>query len=182
MHLHLLGIGGTFMSALALLAREAGFQVTGSDTNCYPPMSDLLTQQGIEWVDGYDDCSQARHADLIVVGNATKRGMPVIEAMLDARKPYTSGPQWLAEHVLPRYRVLAVAGTHGKTTTTSMLAFILDQAGLQPGFLIGGVATDFGTNACLGSGNWFVIEADEYDSAFLINAPSSCIIDQMRQS
>ena len=171
MHLHLLGIGGTFMSALALLAREAGFQVTGSDTNCYPPMSDLLTQQGIEWVEGYDDCSQARHADLIVVGNATKRGMPVIEAMLDARKPYTSGPQWLAEHVLPRYRVLAVAGTHGKTTTTSMLAFILHQAGLQPGFLIGGVATDFGTNACLGSGNWFVIEADEYDSAFFDKRP-----------
>ena len=171
MHLHLLGIGGTFMSALALLAREKGFQVTGSDTNCYPPVSDLLMKQGIEWTEGYDDCKQAQHADLIVVGNAMKRGMPVLEAVLDAHKPYTSGPQWLAEHILPAYRVLAVAGTHGKTTTTSMLAFILHQAGLEPGFLIGGVAPDFGTNACLGRGDWFVIEADEYDSAFFDKRP-----------
>ena len=171
MHLHLLGIGGTFMSALALLARDAGCKVTGSDTHCYPPVSELLAQQGIEWVEGYDDCLQAQQADLIVVGNAMKRGMPIIEAMLDSRKPYTSGPQWLAENILPGYRVLAVAGTHGKTTTTSMLAFILHQAGLEPGFLIGGVATDFGTNACLGRGDWFVIEADEYDSAFFDKRP-----------
>jgi UDP-N-acetylmuramate: L-alanyl-gamma-D-glutamyl-meso-diaminopimelate ligase len=171
MHLHLLGIGGTFMSALALLAREAGFQVTGSDTNCYPPVSDLLIKQGISWVEGYEVCDEALRADLIIVGNACKRGMPVLEAILDAHKPYTSGPQWLAEHVLSRYRVLAVAGTHGKTTTTSMLAFILHQAGLEPGFLIGGVAPNFGTNACLGRGQWFVIEADEYDSAFFDKRP-----------
>ncbi|OGV48159.1 MAG: UDP-N-acetylmuramate:L-alanyl-gamma-D-glutamyl-meso-diaminopimelate ligase [Legionellales bacterium RIFCSPHIGHO2_12_FULL_42_9] len=171
MHIHVLGIGGTFMSALALLAREAGFYVTGSDTNCYPPMSDLLLRQGIEWVEGYEACTHAREASLVIVGNAMKRGMPVIEAMLDARTPYTSGPQWLAEQILSRYRVLAVAGTHGKTTTTSMLAYILHEAGLQPGFLIGGIATDFGTNACLGQGAWFVIEADEYDSAFFDKRP-----------
>lgn len=171
MHIHVLGIGGTFMSALALLARKAGFVVTGSDTNCYPPVSDLLMKEGISWVDGYDDCQEAMDADVIIVGNAMKRGMPVIETMLNTRKPYTSGPAWLAEHILSRYRVIAVAGTHGKTTTTSMLSFILHQAGLAPGFLIGGVAPDFGTNACLGEGGWFVIEADEYDSAFFDKRP-----------
>ncbi|MDP3704787.1 MAG: UDP-N-acetylmuramate:L-alanyl-gamma-D-glutamyl-meso-diaminopimelate ligase [Legionellaceae bacterium] len=171
MHLHILGLSGTFMSALALLAREAGFTVTGSDANCYPPISDLLAAQGIRWTEGYEDSTQALQADCVVVGNAIKRGMPVIEAVLDARKPYTSGPQWLAEHILPRYRVMAVAGTHGKTTTTSMLAFILHQAGLQPGFLIGGVASDFNTSACLGKGSWFVIEADEYDTAFFDKRP-----------
>jgi UDP-N-acetylmuramate: L-alanyl-gamma-D-glutamyl-meso-diaminopimelate ligase len=159
------------MSGLALIARAAGFQVTGSDVNCYPPVSDLLAAQQIAWTEGYDDCQQALSADLVVVGNAMKRGMPVIEALLDAHKPYISGPQWLAEHILPRYRVLAVAGTHGKTTTTSMLAFILHYAGLEPGFLIGGVAPNFGTNARLGQGQWFVIEADEYDSAFFDKRP-----------
>lgn len=171
MHLHILGLSGTFMSALALLAREAGFEVTGSDANCYPPISDLLNAHGIRWTEGYDDSHDALQADCVVVGNAIKRGMPVIEAVLDAGKAYTSGPAWLAEHVLSRYRVIAVAGTHGKTTTTSMLALILKKAGLEPGFLIGGVAPDFNTSACLGKGPWFVIEADEYDSAFFDKRP-----------
>ena len=167
MHLHILGLSGTFMSALALLARESGFQVTGSDAHCYPPVSDLLTANGITWTDGYEDDTQALKADCVIVGNAMKRGMPVIESVLEAGIAYTSGPQWLAEHILPHRRVLAVAGTHGKTTTTSMLAFILSQAGLEPGFLIGGVATDFNTSARLGKGPWFVIEGQ-----------NSCIIDQ----
>jgi len=171
MHLHILGLSGTFMSALALLAREAGFKVTGSDAHCYPPVSDLLAANGIAWTEGYDDSTQALKADCVIVGNAIKRGMPVIEAVLDANKPYTSGPEWLANRILPRYRVVAVAGTHGKTTTTSMLAFILHQAGVQPGFLIGGVSADFQTSACLGKGKWFVIEADEYDSAFFDKRP-----------
>jgi UDP-N-acetylmuramate: L-alanyl-gamma-D-glutamyl-meso-diaminopimelate ligase len=171
MHLHILGISGTFMSALALLARELGFKVTGSDAHCYPPVSDLLAAQGITWTEGYDDDTQTLKADCVLVGNAMKRGMPVIESLLNAGKFYTSGPQWLADNVLSRRRVLAVAGTHGKTTTTSMLAFILHQAGLQPGFLIGGVATDFNTSARLGDSDWFVIEADEYDSAFFDKRP-----------
>lgn len=171
MHLHILGISGTFMSALAVLAREAGHVVTGCDAACYPPVSDLLRALGITWVEGYDDAELALSADQVIVGNAIKRGMPVIEAIMDAGIPYISGPQWLAENILPRYKVLAVAGTHGKTTTTSMLAFILHHAGLNPGFLIGGVASDFNTSACLGSGEWFVIEADEYDTAFFDKRP-----------
>lgn len=171
MHLHILGIGGTFMSALALLAREAGFKVTGCDANCYPPVSDLLEAKGIEWTEGYEETGQALKADLVIVGNAIKRGMPVIEAVLNAGKNYTSGPQWLAENILSRYRVLAVAGTHGKTTTTSMLAFILHQTGKKPSFLIGGVAPNFNTSAQLAQGEWFVIEADEYDSAFFDKRP-----------
>ncbi len=170
-HLHVLGVGGTFMSALALFARKLGFKVTGSDANCYPPVSDLLAKEGITWTEGYDDATDALAADCVVVGNAIMRGMPVMEAVLDADKPYISGPQWLAENVLSRYRVIAVAGTHGKTTTTSMLTFILDQAGLAPGFLIGGIARNFQTNARLGDGEWFVIEADEYDSAFFDKRP-----------
>jgi len=171
MHLHILGLSGTFMSALALIAREAGFHVTGSDAHCYPPVSDLLMANGIVWTEGYEDSTQALKADCVIVGNAIKRGMPVIEAVLDAHQPYISGPQWLAENILHHYRVIAIAGTHGKTTTTSMIAFILHQAGLQPGFLIGGVASDFNTSACLGKGQWFVIEADEYDSAFFDKRP-----------
>ncbi len=171
MHLHILGLSGTFMSALALLARDAGFQVTGSDANCYPPVSDLLEAKGIFWAEGYEDSTLALKADCVIVGNAIKRGMPVMEAVLDARKKYISGPQWLAEQILPRYKVLAVAGTHGKTTTTSMLAYILHQAGLEPGFLIGGLASDFNTSANLGKGEHFVIEADEYDSAFFDKRP-----------
>lgn len=169
--LYILGIGGTFMSALAILAREAGFQVSGCDANCYPPVSDLLTAKGIEWTEGYDDCSQVLKADQVIVGNAIKRGMPVLEALLNHGKNYTSGPQWLAENILCHYRVLAVAGTHGKTTTTSMLAHILHEAGKDPAFLIGGVAPNFNTSAQLGKGEWFVIEADEYDSAFFDKRP-----------
>jgi UDP-N-acetylmuramate: L-alanyl-gamma-D-glutamyl-meso-diaminopimelate ligase len=171
MRLHILGLSGTFMSALALLAREAGFDVTGSDTNCYPPVSDLLSAQGIHWTEGYEDSSDALKADCVIIGNALKRGMPVVEAVLEAGIAYTSGPQWLAEHILPHRRVIAVAGTHGKTTTTSMLAYILHKAGMQPGFLIGGVASDFNTSASLGKGSCFVIEADEYDSAFFDKRP-----------
>lgn len=171
MHLHILGISGTFMSALALLARESGYTVTGSDTNCYPPISDLLTAKGISWTDGYEDASLALKADVVIVGNAIKRGMPVLEAVIEAGKSYTSGPQWLAENILSKYQVIAVSGTHGKTTTTSMVSWILDQAGLNPGFLIGGVSSDFKTSARLGNGNWFVIEADEYDSAFFDKRP-----------
>ena len=171
MHLHILGLSGTFMSALALLARDAGYKVTGSDANCYPPVSDLLAAKGITWTEGYDDSSMALEADLVIVGNAIKRGMPVLEAIIESGVNYTSGPQWLAEHILSKYKVIAVSGTHGKTTTTSMIAWILHCAGLNPGFLIGGVATDFNTSACLGKGDWFVIEADEYDSAFFDKRP-----------
>ena len=170
-HLHILGLSGTFMSALALLARDVGYKVTGSDENCYPPVSDLLKAKGITWTEGYEDTTLALQADVVVVGNAIKRGMPVLEAVIEAGTNYTSGPQWLAEHILSKYKVIAVAGTHGKTTTTSMIAWILDQAGLNPGFLIGGVATDFNTSSCLGKGEWFVIEADEYDSAFFDKRP-----------
>lgn len=159
------------MSALALLARDAGFKVTGSDANCYPPVSDLLAAKGIDWTEGYDDATLALQADLVIVGNAIKRGMPVLEAVIEAGTNYTSGPQWLAEHILSKYQVIAVAGTHGKTTTTSMIAWILEKAGFEPGFLIGGVATDFNTSSCLGKGKWFVIEADEYDSAFFDKRP-----------
>lgn len=159
------------MSALALLARDTGYTVTGSDANCYPPISDLLAAKGISWTDGYEDASLALKADVVIVGNAIKRGMPVLEAVIEAGKSYTSGPQWLAENILSKYQVIAVSGTHGKTTTTSMVSWILDQAGLNPGFLIGGVSSDFKTSARLGSGEWFVIEADEYDSAFFDKRP-----------
>lgn len=171
MHLHILGISGTFMSALALLARDAGYTVTGSDAHCYPPISDLLTEKGISWTEGYEDATQALKADVVIVGNAMTRGVPVLEAVLEAGKNYTSGPQWLAENILSRYQVIAVSGTHGKTTTTSMVSWILAQAGLNPGFLIGGVSSNFKTSAHLGSGQWFVIEADEYDSAFFDKRP-----------
>lgn len=170
-HIHILGISGTFMSAMALLARDLGYKVTGSDANCYPPVSDLLKAKGIEWTEGYTDATLALAADLVIVGNAIKRGMPVLESVLEAGKAYTSGPQWLAENVLCKYNVIAVAGTHGKTTTTSMIAWILSQAGLDPAFLIGGVASNFNTSALLGQGKWFVIEADEYDSAFFDKRP-----------
>lgn len=168
-HLHILGISGTFMCGLAILAKQKGFVVTGCDANCYPPISDLLCAEGIEWVEGYDVNPSILEADCVIVGNAVKRGMPIVELLLNARKDYISGPQWLAENILVDYRVMAVSGTHGKTTTTSMLAFILEKADLKPSFLIGGVASNFNKSAHLGKGAWFVIEADEYDTAFLIN-------------
>lgn len=170
MHIHILGICGTFMGGLAALAREAGHQVTGCDAQVYPPMSDQLRSLGIDLIEGYGagQLSQVR-PDIFVVGNVVSRGNELMEAILDAGLPYTSGPQWLAEHVLTGRHVLAVAGTHGKTSTTSMLARILDHAGLQPGFLVGGVPLNFGVSARLGDarpGSPFVIEADEYDTAF----------------
>jgi len=210
MHIHILGICGTFMGGLAALAREAGHKVTGCDTGVYPPMSDQLRGLGIELIEGYGADQLAFQPDVFVVGNVVSRARvaaygnqqfsagppqgklapsggsevraatsvgakyPLMEAILDAGLPYTSGPQWLSGHVLhhpthhatgPRH-VLAVAGTHGKTTTTAMLAWMLECAGLQPGFLVGGVPLNFGVSARLGSGNTFVIEADEYDTAF----------------
>ncbi|MFP4495778.1 MAG: UDP-N-acetylmuramate:L-alanyl-gamma-D-glutamyl-meso-diaminopimelate ligase [Halochromatium sp.] len=166
MHLHILGICGTFMGGLALIARALGHRVTGSDANVYPPMSTQLEAAGIELMPGYAAEHLGPAPDLVIVGNAMKRGLPVVEAMLDRDLPYTSGPQWLAEQGLRGRHVLAVAGTHGKTTTASMLAWILETAGLKPGFLIGGVPLDFGLSARLGEGPCFVIEADEYDTAF----------------
>jgi len=172
MHVHILGIGGTFMGGIAAIAREAGYRVTGSDRNVYPPMSTQLEALGIEIVQGYDAAQLDLRPDVVIVGNALSRGVPVIEELLDRGIPYVSGPQWLAEAVLARKHVLAVAGTHGKTTTTSMLAWILEHEGLAPGFLIGGVPANFSTTARLGGAGvgeapgLFVIEADEYDTAF----------------
>jgi UDP-N-acetylmuramate: L-alanyl-gamma-D-glutamyl-meso-diaminopimelate ligase len=168
MHLHILGICGTFMGGLAALAREAGHRVTGCDANVYPPMSEQLRAMGIELIEGYGGGQLALKPDIFVIGNVVSRGNELMEAILDAGAAYTSGPQWLAEHVLFGRHVLAVAGTHGKTTTTSMLAWILDQAGLEPGFLVGGVPMNFGVSARLGQvgpSTPFVIEADEYDTA-----------------
>ena len=166
MHIHILGICGTFMGGLAALAREAGHKVTGCDANVYPPMSDQLRALDIDLVEGFGAEQMSFKPDVYVVGNVVTRGNALMEAVLDAGAPYTSGPQWLAEQVLPGRHVLAVAGTHGKTTTTSMLAWMLDQAGLKPGFLVGGVPLNFGVSARLGQGKTFVIEADEYDTAF----------------
>ncbi|MEB3754801.1 UDP-N-acetylmuramate:L-alanyl-gamma-D-glutamyl-meso-diaminopimelate ligase [Acinetobacter sp. MD2(2019)] len=166
MHLHILGICGTFMGSLALLARDLGHTVTGSDANVYPPMSTQLENAGITLMQGYDRSHLQPHPDLVIVGNAMKRGIDAIEYMLNAGLPYISGPQFLADHVLQGKHVLGVAGTHGKTTTTTMLAWVLDQAGLNPGFLIGGVPLGFSESARLGGGEYFVVEADEYDSAF----------------
>ena len=149
MHIHILGICGTFMGGVAALAREAGFRVTGTDANVYPPMSDQLRALGIELIEGYSADQLALKPDCFVIGNVVTRGNPLAEAILDAGAAYASGPQWLADNVLRDRWVLAVAGTHGKTTTTSMLAWILEHAGLTPGFLIGGVATDFGVSARL---------------------------------
>lgn len=174
MHIHILGICGTFMGSLALLAKELGHRVTGSDANVYPPMSTQLEEQGIALMQGYAPEHLKPAPDLVVVGNALSRGNPAVEYMLDAGLPYVSGPQWLAEHVLQGRWVLAVAGTHGKTTTSSMLAWILEYAGMQPGFLIGGVPQNFGVSARLGETDFFVVEADEYDSAFF-DKRSKCV-------
>nr|WP_315431377.1 UDP-N-acetylmuramate:L-alanyl-gamma-D-glutamyl-meso-diaminopimelate ligase [uncultured Albidiferax sp.] len=174
MHIHILGICGTFMGGLAALAREAGHRVTGCDAGVYPPMSDQLRALDIGLIEGFSADQLALKPDMFVVGNVVSRArladgspkFPLMEAILDAGLPYTSGPQWLAEHVLQGRHVMAVAGTHGKTTTTAMLAWILEYAGQQPGFLVGGVPLNFGVSARLGAGSSFVIEADEYDTAF----------------
>ncbi len=174
MHIHILGICGTFMGGLAALAREAGHRVTGCDAGVYPPMSDQLRALDIELIEGFSANQLALKPDMFVIGNVVSRARladgtpkyPLMEAILNAGAPYTSGPQWLAEHVLQGRHVLAIAGTHGKTTTTSMLAWILERTGQAPGFLVGGVPLDFGVSARLGAGNAFVIEADEYDTAF----------------
>jgi UDP-N-acetylmuramate: L-alanyl-gamma-D-glutamyl-meso-diaminopimelate ligase len=165
-HIHILGIAGTFMGGIAAIAKAAGFSVTGSDLNVYPPMSTQLEALGIEFVQGYGAEQLNLKPDIVVVGNALSRGAPVIEAMLDRGMPYTSGPLWLAEQVLRERHVIAVTGTHGKTTTTSILTWILEHAGLEPGFLVGGVPSNFDSSARLGKSPYFVIEADEYDTAF----------------
>lgn len=166
MHIHILGICGTFMGGIALIARAMGHRVTGSDANVYPPMSTQLEAAGIELMEGYAPDHLADTPDCVVVGNAMSRGNPAVEYMLDQGLRYTSGPQWLAEHVLHDRWVLAVAGTHGKTTTAGMLAWILEYAGLKPGYLIGGVPRNFGYSARSGDLPFFVVEADEYDTAF----------------
>ena len=166
MRIHILGICGTFMGGLALLARAAGHQVSGSDADVYPPMSDQLRDAGIAVGEGYDPRHLQPEPDCVVIGNALSRGNPAVEHVLDRGLPYTSGPQWLAENLLAQRWVLGVAGTHGKTTTAAMLAWILEEAGLDPGFLIGGVPLDFGCSARPGQAPFFVVEADEYDTAF----------------
>ncbi len=166
MHLHILGICGTFMAGIAAIAREAGHKVTGSDANAWPPMSTQLEALGIELMRGYAPEHLQPAPDIVVVGNVVTRGNPAMEYVLDAGLPYVSGPQWLAENVLQGRHVLAVAGTHGKTSTTSLLTWLLQSAGLAPGFLVGGVPLNFGVSARLGKGRCFVIEADEYDTAF----------------
>lgn len=169
MHIHILGICGTFMGGLAVLAKAAGHHVTGCDENVYPPMSTQLSAQGIELIAGFDPAQTALHPDLYVIGNVVSRGNPLMEEILNRGLPYTSGPQWIGEHILQQRWVLAVAGTHGKTTTASMLAWILEDAGYAPGFLIGGVPLNFGISARLNGSTpsaFFVIEADEYDTAF----------------
>jgi UDP-N-acetylmuramate: L-alanyl-gamma-D-glutamyl-meso-diaminopimelate ligase len=166
MHIHILGVCGTFMGSLAQLAKALGHRVTGSDANVYPPMSTQLEQAGIELMQGFDPVHLQPAPDLVVIGNAMSRGNPAVEYVLAQGIPYTSGPQWLRDYVLPGKWVLAVAGTHGKTTTSSMLAWILEYAGMAPGYLIGGVTKNFPNSARLGETPFFVVEADEYDSAF----------------
>jgi UDP-N-acetylmuramate: L-alanyl-gamma-D-glutamyl-meso-diaminopimelate ligase len=171
LHIHILGICGTFMGGLAVIARQLGYQVSGSDQNVYPPMSTQLEQQGIQLMDGYCAENLDGNPDLVIIGNALSRGNPEVEEVLNRGLNYVSGPQWLAEHVMHDKWVLGVAGTHGKTTTASMLSWILEHQGFNPGFLIGGIPLNFGISARLGGGlenksGFFVIEADEYDSAF----------------
>ncbi|MEZ8966519.1 UDP-N-acetylmuramate:L-alanyl-gamma-D-glutamyl-meso-diaminopimelate ligase [Vibrio breoganii] len=166
MHIHILGICGTFMGGAAVLAKQLGHKVTGSDANVYPPMSTLLESEGVEIIQGYDPEQLEPRPDLVVIGNAMSRGNPCVEYVLDNNLKYTSGPQWLQEFLLHDRWVLAVAGTHGKTTTSSMLAWILEDCGYEPGFLVGGVLGNFDQSARLGGSMFFVVEADEYDSAF----------------
>jgi UDP-N-acetylmuramate: L-alanyl-gamma-D-glutamyl-meso-diaminopimelate ligase len=166
MHIHILGICGTFMGGIAVLAKEAGYKVTGCDANVYPPMSTQLREQGIELIEGYGVEQLALNADMYVIGNVVSRGNPLMEEILNRNLTYISGPQWLSQALLQNKWVLAVAGTHGKTTTSSMLAWILEYANMNPGFLIGGVPQNFGISARLTESPFFVIEADEYDTAF----------------
>ncbi len=166
MHIHILGICGTFMGGIAMLAKQAGFKVTGSDLNVYPPMSDELKAAGIELIEGFDVAQLDMKPDLVVVGNVMKRGMEIVERLLNEKIPFVSGPQWLEEHYLCNKTVLAVAGTHGKTTTSSMLTWILEKNVKDPGFLIGGIPENFGISARNTDSEFFVIEADEYDCAF----------------
>lgn len=164
--IHILGVSGTFMGGIALIARELGFEVSGSDKDIYPPMSDTLRRAGIHVKEGYDPSHLRPLPDLLIVGNVISRGNPALEFALNKNIPYISGPQWLAENVLQKRHVIAVSGTHGKTTTSSILAWILSQAGLEPGYLIGGAPLNFNNTAALGKSPYFVIEADEYDTAF----------------
>jgi UDP-N-acetylmuramate: L-alanyl-gamma-D-glutamyl-meso-diaminopimelate ligase len=166
LHIHILGICGTFMGGLAVIARQMGHQVTGSDQNVYPPMSTQLESQGIVLMEGYRAANLDPKPDLVIIGNALSRGNPEVEAVLNRGLNYISGPEWLAKHVLQDRWVLGVAGTHGKTTTSSMLSWILEHQGFKPGFLIGGIPLNFGVSARLGESSFFVVEADEYDSAF----------------
>jgi len=166
MRIHILGICGTFMGGIALLAKSLGHEVNGSDANVYPPMSTQLEEQGIELMNGYDPVHLKSNPDLVIVGNTVSRGNPLVETMLNQKFPYISGPQWLSENILQTRHILAVSGTHGKTTTTGMLCWILESAGLNPGFLVGGLPQNFGVSARIGGDNCFVVEADEYDTAF----------------
>ncbi|AFT67909.1 MAG: UDP-N-acetylmuramate:L-alanyl-gamma-D-glutamyl-meso-diaminopimelate ligase [Cycloclasticus pugetii] len=186
MRVHILGICGTFMGGLAVMAKRLGHTVTGSDAGVYPPMSTQLEAEGIELMQGYSADNLRVKPDIVVIGNALSRGNEEVEAVLNLNLPYTSGAQWLAEHVLQHHWVLAVAGTHGKTTTSSMLAWILEDAGLKPGFLIGGVPLNFAISAKLGESDYFVIEADEYDTAFFDKRskfvhyrPKTCILNNL---
>lgn len=186
MHIHILGICGTFMGGIAALAKTLGHHVTGSDAQVYPPMSDQLRALGIELIEGYDAQQLTPRPDLVIIGNALSRGNAAVEAVLNERIPYTSGAQWLHDELLQHKWVLAVAGTHGKTTTSSMLTWILDYAGLKPGFLVGGVLANFQQSARLGESDFFVIEADEYDTAFFDKrskfvhyCPSTLIINNL---
>ncbi len=186
MHIHILGICGTFMGGIAQIATALGHRVTGSDAGVYPPMSTQLEAAGIDLMEGWEPAHLEPAPDMVVVGNALSRGNPMVEYMLNRGLPYTSGPQWLAEQVLQGRWVLAVAGTHGKTTTASMLAWILEHAGLSPGFLIGGVPRNFGQSARLGKTPFFVVEADEYDTAFFDKRskfvhyrPRSCVLNNL---
>ncbi|MDX2425053.1 MAG: UDP-N-acetylmuramate:L-alanyl-gamma-D-glutamyl-meso-diaminopimelate ligase [Cycloclasticus sp.] len=186
MRVHILGICGTFMGGLAVMAKRMGHTVTGSDAGVYPPMSVQLEAEGVELMQGYSAANLAIKPDIVVIGNALSRGNKEVEAVLNLALPYTSGAQWLAEHVLKDRWVLAVAGTHGKTTTSSMLAWILDYAGLKPGFLIGGIPLNFDISARIGESDYFVIEADEYDTAFFDKRskfvhyrPKTCVLNNL---
>ncbi|MDX1706439.1 UDP-N-acetylmuramate:L-alanyl-gamma-D-glutamyl-meso-diaminopimelate ligase [Pseudidiomarina sp.] len=186
MHIHILGICGTFMGGIAALAKSLGHQVTGSDAQVYPPMSDQLRALGIELIEGYEPAQLTPCPDLVIIGNAMSRGNPAVEAVLNQRIPYCSGAQWLHDALLQHKWVLAVAGTHGKTTTSSMLTWLLEYAGLKPGFLVGGVLANFDASARLGDSDFFVIEADEYDTAFFDKrskfvhyCPSTLIINNL---